>query len=149
MWLVHGICKSIKTAVVAGAAALFAVGVAVPGIASADTSEASVFDLFDRAVLAIVANARCGAEEQGEYRRFTSDFPRVYDAVEDELLGMNPDKSRDDLQIVIGFRTSFLEQRAVSTVKKSGCESSEVRNLTELFDLDQRLAAVERGTYSH
>ncbi|RMF08142.1 MAG: hypothetical protein D6763_10630 [Alphaproteobacteria bacterium] len=110
------------------------------GIERARAAEATVFDLYDRAVMTLVATAECGTVDSSDYNRFTSGFARVYDAVEAELLAMNPGKTRDDLQMVIGFRTRFLEQRVTTAVATAGCEAEEVQKLAELFDINQRLS---------
>lgn len=154
MWYGFVRDKGFRAGVLAGLLSLGAVvpfGTA-PGVAGTPlpgAPESSVFDLFDRAVLAIVAGAECGSAEKSEYYAFTGGFARVYDAVEEELLGMNPGKTRGDLQMVIGFRTAFLEERAVTTVARRGCSSSEVQDLTELFDIESRLAMVDGDTYAH
>lgn len=110
------------------------------GAERARASEGSVFDLYDRAVMTIVATSECGVADGPGYRQFTAGFARLYDVVASELLAMNPGKTRDDLQMVIGFRTRFLEHRVSTAVAEAGCNAAEVQQLVELFDINRRLS---------
>ena len=120
-----------------------AAAMAAMGAGSAAAKENSVFDLFDRGVMSIVASHACKSADAASLRKFTRDFGRVATLVEDELQSMNPDQRRDDLGMLIGFRVAQLELRAENAVKTNGCDAAEVKTMRELFDLRAHLAKIE------
>lgn len=128
--------------------AMMLVCCAAAGAAGATTKtkaggESSVFDLFDRGVMSIVAANACKVADKASLQKFTRDFGEVAGLVEDELQSMNPDSRRDDLAMLIGFRVAQLELRAEKAVKSGGCEAAEVKAMRELFDLKAHLATVK------
>lgn len=133
--------------------AMMLVCCAAAGAAGATTKtkaggESSVFDLFDRGVMSIVAANACkgadkGGADKASLQKFTRDFSEVAGLVEDELQSMNPESRRDDLAMLIGFRVAQLELRAEKAVKSGGCEAAEVKAMRELFDLKAHLATVK------
>ncbi len=116
------------------------------GIERASAAERTVFDLYDHAVMTLMANQKCGVADGADFRHFTTGFGRVYDAVESELLAMNPGKTRDDLKMVIGFRTRFLQERVEAAVAAGGCNAAEVQKLARLFDINRHLSKVGVST---
>lgn len=120
-------------------------------VAGAAERPATVFDLFDRGVTSIVAASSCGIEDKAEFARFTADFPRVAGAVEAELQKMNPERTSDELALVIGFRLAHLELAAERAVAQSGCQAPEVKRMRVLFDVGEKLAQLPEGSafYRH
>ena len=110
----------------------------------------TVFDLFDRGATSIVAVSSCGVDDQAGFTRFRADFAKVADAVTAELQKMNPDRSRDELALVIGFRLAHLEASTQKAVTSAGCDSPEIRKMRNLFDMQERLAQLPpAGTHTH
>lgn len=123
-------------------AAILGLSAALGLAGAAASSEPTVFDLFDRGVASIVAANACGDEGVPGFARFTADFTKVANAVEDELLRMNPGHSRGDLAMVIGFRVAQLEHRTETTVATAGCNAPEVQRLRALATGTTQLSAL-------
>lgn len=102
------------------------------GYERARAVEASVFDMYDQAVVAMVVSAECGLSDSPDMRRLSGFFPSLLDAVEARLMALNPDKPRDVVRNVIGFRTSYLERQASLLVARNGCAADETQRLALL-----------------
>lgn len=108
----------------------------------------SVFGLFDRGILSLVAAKACKTADSGSLQSFAQDFGEVAELVGAELQEMNPGQRRDDLEMIIGFRVAQLELRAEKAIKENGCSAPNVQNMTRLFDLKAQLAQVELEDHS-
>lgn len=114
-------------------------------------AESSVFALFDRGVMSMVAANSCKSADKASLQSFAEDFAQVADLVQSELQGMNPGQRRDDLEMVIGFRVAQLELRAEDAIKRDGCNARYVKSMRQLFNVKAQLAMVqlEDHTVSH
>ena len=112
---------------------------------------ADVFSLFDKGVASIVANTSCGVDDPAAFEAFTQEFSKVASVVADELQRMNPERSRSEIDMVVGFRMAQLEMKTTSQVKKDGCNAPDVRASRALFNIGRRLAFIEgeRREYNH
>ncbi len=110
------------------------------GVVSVKAAEPTVFDLFDRGVMSIVAASACGVADPAALKTFRHDFKAVATAVEGELAAMNPQRTDGDLSMLVGFRVAQLELRATESIKTEGCDSAKVKAMAELFDMKDRLA---------
>ena len=139
--------KGVLGVVVVGGVAL-AVGL---GRATAADGPADVFSLFDKGVASIVANTSCGVDDPAAFEAFTQEFSKVASVVADELQRMNPERSRSEIDMVVGFRMAQLEMKTTSQVKKDGCNAPDVRASRALFNIGRRLAFIEgeRREYNH
>lgn len=139
--------KSILGVVVVGGVAL-AAGL---GRATAADGPADVFSLFDKGVTSIVSNTSCGIDDPAAFEAFTQEFSKVASVVADELQRMNPERSRSEIDMVVGFRMAQLEMKTTAQVKKDGCNAPDVRASRALFNIGRRLAFIEgeRREYNH
>lgn len=122
--------RSVKGKTIAAVAVLIAGFSAGAALAASPT----VFDIFDSAVVSMVASGTCHTADPATFSRFTKQFNGLYSQVEDELLGMNPGKNRSDMKMLIGFRTAQLELKTEKSIQTLGCSHPDIQAAARLLD---------------
>ncbi len=122
--------KIFKKQIIGVMAATLVAGCISVSVAQAKSD--NIFKIFDNAVISLVASGTCKTADTAAFNKFNKAFNRVYEQVENELMEMNPGKTRQQVQMLIGFRTAQLEVRTEDRINSLGCDHPEVRQASRL-----------------